>query len=128
MVKKFLILFVTATFFLNCSTSEEKQNLDINVTGTVTNQNNVGIEGVTIFVQRGKPGGFVATQYNTYDTLTTNSNGSYSYLVKDDNFSYQICCGIPAGYTISGSNCTAVDHSIINSHTIPNKIDFELTQ
>lgn len=126
MVKKFLILFVTATFFLNCSTSDEKQNLDINVTGKVTNQNNVGVEGVTIFVLRGKSGGFVATQYSTYETLITNSNGNYSYVVKDDNFRYQICCGIPTGYTISGSNCTAVDHSIINSHTIPNKIDFEL--
>lgn len=98
------------------------------MTGTVTDQNNIGVAGVTIYIQRGKSGGYVATQYKTYETLTTNSNGSYSYVVKDDNYNYQICCGIPISYTISGANCTAVNHNIINSHTVPNKIDFELTQ
>ena len=129
MVKKILMLFLIAILSVKCSKNDnEKQNLDINVTGKVTNQNNVGILGVNIYIERGKSGNFVGPNYTTYETLTTNADGNYSYLVKNDTYTYKICCGIPSGYTISGDNCKAVDHSIINSQTVPNNINFKLTQ
>jgi hypothetical protein len=128
MFKKIIMLLVIATLSLNCSTDHEGQNLDISVTGKVTNQNNVGIIGISIYVYRGRSGNFVGPVYELYETLTTNSNGNYSYLVKNDTYTYEICCGIPFGYFISGDNCQSVNHNIIDSHTIPNIINFRLTQ
>ena len=128
MLKKILMLFLIATLSLNCSGNDEKQNLDINVTGKITNQNNVGIGNVTIYVQRGKTGNYAATVYAQYETVITNSSGNYSYLIKNDFYNYKICCGVPTGYSIVGESCTKVNHNIINSHTVPNNINFKLTQ
>ncbi len=128
MVKRILLLFVITILTINCSPNDEKQNLDISVTGKVTNQRNIGIAGVSIYVQRGLPGNYVATNYNNYEILTTDSSGNYSYLVKNDTYCYRICCGTPAGYTIVGDWIVDVDQSIINSHTIPNVINFKFTQ
>lgn len=128
MVKKILMLFVIATLCLNCSGNDEQQNLDINVTGKVTNQNNAGVGNVTIYVQRGKIGNYAATVYEQYETVITNSSGNYSYLVKNDTYNYKICCGVPTGYSIVGESCTEVNQSIVNSHTVPNNINFKLTQ
>jgi len=128
MVKKILMLFVIATLNLNCSGNDEKQNLDINVTGKVTNQNNVGVGNVTIYVQRGKIGNYAATVYEQYETVITNSSGNYSYLVKNDTYKYKICCGVPTGYSIVGESCTEVNQSILNSQPVPNNINFKLTQ
>ena len=128
MVKKILMLLVIATLSLNCSVNDEKQNLDINVTGKVTNQNNVGVANVTIYVQRGKIGIYAATIYEQYETVITNSSGNYSYLVQNDTYNYKICCGVPTGYSIVGESCLEVNQSIVNSHTIPNNINFKLTQ
>ena len=128
MVKKILMLIVIATLNTKCSKNDEKQNLDINVTGKVTNQNNVGIENVTIYIQRGKTGNYAATIYEQYQTVITNSTGNYSYSVKNDTYNYKICCGIPTGYSIVGESCTNVNQSIINSQTVPNNINFKLNQ
>lgn len=128
MVKKILMLFIIAILSINCSINDEKQNLDINVTGKVTNQNNVGIGNVTIFIQRGKTGNYAATVYEQYQTVITNSSGNYNYVVKNDTYNYKICCGIPAGYSIIGESCSKVNQSIINSQTIPNHINFKLNQ
>jgi hypothetical protein len=73
MIKRLFSLLIIAILTLNC-TSNEKQNLDISVTGKVTNQNNVGIPGVSIYVQRGLPGYYVATSYENYEILTTDSS------------------------------------------------------
>jgi hypothetical protein len=127
MIKRLFSLLIIAILTLNC-TSNEKQNLDISVTGKVTNQNNVGIPGVSIYVQRGLPGYYVATSYENYEILTTDSSGNYSYIVKNDNYSYRICCGTPSGYTIVGNWMVDVDQSIINSHTVPNVINFRFTR
>ena len=128
MLKKFLILFFVTSLVANCSKSDDKQNFDIIVTGKVTNQNNTGIGNVTIYVERGQTGNFAATVYQQYETVVTNSSGSYSYIVKNDNYNYRICCGIPTGYSIVGESCTQVNQSIINSQTVPNNINFKLTQ
>jgi hypothetical protein len=128
MVKKILMLFIIATLFLNCIGNDEKQNLDINVTGNVTNQNNTGVGNVTIYVQRGKIGYYAATVYEQYATVITNSSGNYSYLVKNDTYKYKICCGVPIGYSIVGKSCIDVNQNIVNSHTVPNNINFKLTQ
>ena len=127
MIKRLFSLLIIAILTLNC-TSNEKQNLDISVTGKVTNQNNVGIPGVSIYVKRGLPGYYVATSYENYEILTTDSSGNYSYIVKNDNYSYRICCGTPSGYTIVGNWMVDVDQSIINSHTVPNVINFRFTR
>jgi hypothetical protein len=127
MAKRMFLLFIITILTINC-TPNEKQNLDISVNGKVTNQNNVGIPGVSIYVQRGLPGYYVATSYENYETLTTDSSGNYSYTVKYDNYSYRICCGTPTGYTIVGNWIIEVDQSIINSHTVPNIINFRFTR
>lgn len=127
MVKRIITLLIIAILTINC-TPNEKQNLDISVTGKVTNQNNMGIPGVSIYVQRGLPGYYVATSYENYEILTTDSSGNYSYIVKNDNYSYRICCGTPSGYTIVGNWMVDVDQSIINSHTVPNVINFRFTR
>ena len=127
MQKKILILFAIAILSLNCSKNDEKQNLDINVTGRVTNQNNIGVADVTIYIQRGAlNSNYGPTNYNNYETVKTNSSGNYQYLVKNDSYSYKLCCGIPTGYTNVDEFCKFVDHSIINSHTVPNIINFKL--
>ena len=98
MKKKIFILILLLSFsFISCEKKEE-QNLDINVVGRVTNQNDVGIENVTIFIQRGKTGNYSATVFEQYQTITTNSYGIYNYLVKNDGYNYKVCCGIPSGY------------------------------
>ena len=122
------MLFVITSLALSCSRNGEKQNLDISITGKVINQNNTGIGNVTIYVQRGKTGNYAATSYEQYQTVLTNSSGNYSYLVKNDTYNYKICCGIPTGYSIVGESCIAVNQSIVNSQTIPNNINFKLTQ
>ncbi len=94
----------------------------------VTDQNNKGIANVTIYVQRGKTGNYAATVYEQYQTITTNTSGNYNYLVKNDTYNYKICCGIPTGYKIVGESCTPVNHSIINSQTVLNNINFKFTQ
>ena len=127
MIKRLFSLLLITILTINC-TPNEKQNLDVSVTGKVTNQNNVGIAGVSIYVQRGLPGYYVATSYVNYETLTTDSSGNYSYTVKNDNYNYRICCGTPAGYTIVGNWIVEVDQSIINSHTVPNVINFRFTR
>jgi hypothetical protein len=126
-MKKVILIFVV-TITLSCSKNEEKQNLDINVTGKVTNQNNTCVGDVTIYIQRWKTGNYVATVYEQYQTVITNSSGNYSYLVKNDTYNYKICCGIPTGYSIVGESCTNVNQSIINSQTVTNNINFKLTQ
>ncbi|MCK8143438.1 carboxypeptidase-like regulatory domain-containing protein [Flavobacterium sp. I-SCBP12n] len=127
-MKKILILFIVATLSLNCSSDNEKQNLDINVSGRVTNESNVGVGNVTIYIQRGKIGNYTATVYEQYETVLTNSSGNYSYLVKNETFQYKICCGIPTGYSIVGQSCTDVNQSIVNNQTVPNNINFKLSQ
>jgi hypothetical protein len=128
MNRKILILFIIMSLcFISCQNDDE-QNLDISVIGKVTDQNNNGIADVSIYVQRGRTGNYVATVYNQYVTLTTNSSGNYSYLVKDDTYNYKICCDIPSGYTINSESCKAVNHSIISSQTVPNIINFQLNQ
>lgn len=47
-----IVLIIFTALNLKCSTPDEKQNLDINVSGVVTNQSYVGIANVTIYVQK----------------------------------------------------------------------------
>ena len=125
MIKKISLIFAFVIFgLISCSTSET-QNLDINVSGKVTGQNNEGLEAVTIHIQRGKIGQFAATSFNNYQTTTTDESGNYKYVVKNDTYVYRICCEIPDGYTIVGQSCKEVDHTIQNSQTIPNVINFK---
>lgn len=122
----FLILITSLNFLGNCRGDGEKQNLDIYVSGKVTNKNGAGISNVNIYFQRGKIGNYAATVYSNYETVTTDNNGNYQYTVKNDTYVYKICCGIPSGYISSTPGCKEIDHSIIDSHTTPNVINFTL--
>lgn len=128
MVKKILMIIIVAFISLSCSVDEKGQNLDIIVNGKVTDQNNNGIADVTILIQRGKSGNFSPPNYSTYETVTTTPNGNYSYIVKNDLYEYRICCSVPTGYSIVENSCQDVNHNIVDSKTIPNYINFKLTQ
>lgn len=104
------------------------QNLDVEVSGTVTDQGGSPVKNVRIIIQRGVSGHFVGTVYDNYDTINTDYKGEYKYLVKDDQYNYNICCEAPLGYSNSGQSCVQVDQSITNSRTIPNIINFTLSR
>src|SRR5690606_17599883 len=127
-MKKIATLFMFVLFlftFLNCR-NEEKQNLDISVSGKVTNQNGTAVPNVKVHAYRGKIGNYAPTIYSDYEFVTTDSNGNYKYTVKNDTYMYKICCEVPSGYTTVTPGCKEVDHSIIDSHTVPNVINFTL--
>ncbi len=128
MLKNFLLLCLVINLSLtSCQKDDEQKNLDITVTGRVTNQNDVGVGDVTIYIQRGAlNSNYGPTNYISYETVKTNSNGNYHYIVKNDNHSYKLCCGIPQGYTSVDEFCKFVNHNIINSQTVPNIINFKL--
>lgn len=129
MLKNLLLLFVTINLSLISCQKDDEQNLDITVTGKVTNQSNVGVGDVTIYIQRGAlNSNYGPTNYISYETVKTNSSGNYQYLVKNDKHSYKLCCGIPSGYTSVDEFCKFVNHSIVNSKTVPNIINFKLEQ
>jgi hypothetical protein len=128
-LKKLLILSIAITWSLTSCQNDDDQNLDINVTGKVINQNNIGVGDVTIYIQRGDlNSNYGPTNYNNYETIKTNSNGDYQYLVKNDRYSYKLCCEIPVGYTSVDEFCKFVNHTIINSQTVPNNINFKLEE
>lgn len=126
MIKKLFILVVIMNLSLTSCKKIEVQNLDINLFGKVSDQNGNGIANVTINIVRGKWGNFTGPVYQQYQTVTTDISGNYSYLIKDDGYTYKICCEVPSGYSISGESCTNINHSIINSRPVPNNINFTL--
>ena len=129
MLKKLLFLSVIVTLNFTSCQNDDGQNLDINVTGKVTNQNNTGVGDVAIYIYRGDINyNYGPTHYHIYDTIKTNSSGDYQYLVKYDSYSYKICCGVPAGYTSVDEFCKFVNHNIKNSQTVPNIVNFKLTK
>lgn len=116
-------LFIISTISLNsCRSDNEKQNLDINVFGNVSGTD---LSIVKIFIQRGKFGNYAPPNYSNFETIYT-VNGYYKYVIKDDGFTYQVCCELPDGYSYVTPGCKEVDHTIINSKTIPNQINFIL--
>lgn len=126
-MKKILFLLLIAVISLySCRGEGEKQNLDISVSGKVMNEKGIGVSDVTIYIQRGKIGNYAATVYSNYETIKSDINGNYKYIVKNDTYVYKICCELPSGYVLVTPGCKEVDHSIIDSHTIPNIINFEL--
>ncbi|SFH76981.1 hypothetical protein [Halpernia frigidisoli] len=124
------IIFIFASIFIFCTScrTEEKQNLDVNVSGNVAKQNSVSISDVKILITRGKSITYFPAIYKAFDSLTTDKNGNYSYIVKDDGYEYKVCCGVPQGYSSVSPNCKDVNKSIVNSHTVPNIINFTVTK
>ncbi|MBF2092056.1 hypothetical protein H1R85_05985, partial [Flavobacterium psychrophilum] len=50
---------------IKCTKNNDvKQNLYINVTRKATNQNDIGIAGVNIYLERGKSGSFISPNYS----------------------------------------------------------------
>lgn len=124
-----LLLFIITNLTLSSCQSDDGQNIDITVRGKVTNENNEGVPNATLYIQRGKLNdSYGPTYYSQYTTVTTKSAGNYQYLVKDDKYSYKICCGVPSGYTSVEELCKYVDHTIKNSQTVPNIINFKLLE
>lgn len=109
---------------LGCSSKE--QNLDISVSGRVSNELGEGVSNVEIRISRGKIGNYAATIYSDYKTIRTNNKGEFHYVVENDGYVYQICCGLPSDYKLVTPSCKKIDHRIINGHTTPNIINFTL--
>ncbi|MBC7555512.1 MAG: hypothetical protein H7195_00960 [Chryseobacterium sp.] len=123
-----ILIFLSVLIYCVSCRNEEKQNLDVNVSGNVAKQNGVSISDVKILITRGKTISYFPAIYKAFDSLNTEKNGNYSYIVKDDGYEYKICCGVPQGYSSVSPNCKDVDKSIVNSHTIPNIINFTVTK
>ncbi|WHF52096.1 hypothetical protein QGN23_02185 [Chryseobacterium gotjawalense] len=123
----FSILIISLIFLSNCRGDGDKQNLDIHVSGKVSNDKGVGISNVKIYFQRGKWGNYAPPIYTTFETVTTDNNGNYQYTIKNDSYVYKICCELPSGYNSVTPRCKDIDYSVIHSHTIPNVINFTLT-
>ncbi|HRP90221.1 MAG TPA: hypothetical protein PKX92_09285 [Edaphocola sp.] len=126
-MKKILFLLLIAAISLySCRREGMKQNLDISVSGKVMNESGTGVSNVTIYIKRGKIGNYAATVYSNYEMIKSDINGNYEYTVKNDTYVYKICCELPSGYVSVTPGCKEVDHSVIDSHTIPNIINFVL--
>ena len=128
MIKKLLIVIVIINLSLSSCQKNELSKLDLNVFGKVTDQNGNKIPYVTIQILRGKYGNFVGPTYQQYQTLTTDKDGSYKYLIKDDSYTYRICCYPPSGYFMMTESCVSVNQSILNGQRVPNNIDFTFTR
>lgn len=118
------VLLAIFCVILSCNTKE--QNLDISVSGKVSNESGEGVSNVEIYISRGKIGHYAATRYSDYKTIRTNSKGEFHYIVEDDGYVYRICCGLPSDYKVVTPSCKKIDHSIINGRTNHNTINFTL--
>ena len=126
MVKRLFILVTIMNLSLTSCKKIEVQNLDINLSGKVLDQNGNGVANVTINIDRGKWGNFTGPLFQQYQAVTTDISGNYSYLIKDDGYTYRVCCKAPFGYSFSSESCVDVNHSIVNSRPVPNNINFTL--
>lgn len=132
-MKKIIYLFTLIIFsnlLFNCSSdnnNNSKQNLDIYVSGRVTNGYETGIANVTINIMQG--GGYYGPSSTLQATILTDRNGYYSYIIKNDNYGHDICCVLPNGYdVINSDSCKMVNTNIIDSKRVPNVINFILRQ
>jgi hypothetical protein len=122
-----IIITILALSFFSCKKQTAEQNLDITVTGQVVDQNNNGFQNATILVSRGKGGLFVNPTYEKYDSVKTNVQGMFNYVVKKDEYTYQICCAIPSGYNGVTGNCLKVQLEVSNGVAVnPPALVFKL--
>lgn len=123
MFKSILLLLTISVILISCY---KPQNLDISVTGQVLDQNNRGVANVTIYIDRGVRESMWPASYNKYDSVLTNLDGKYSYLITEYKGYYKVCCKIPSQYSTLDQFCKEVDQTIIDGKTIPNIINFRL--
>lgn len=119
-----LIAIVICSFTLvSCS---KTQVLDILVTGQVRDENNKGVGNVTILIDRGTRESMWPATYDKFDSVITNADGRFSYLITEYKYYYKVCCKLPSTYSTSEPFCKEVDRTIIDGKTVPNIINFQL--
>ena len=123
MPKQLLFLLMACITLISCY---KPQNRDISVSGRVLDQSNRGVANVTILINRGVRESMWPVGYKKFDSLFTNLEGKYSYLITDYKFYYEVCCKIPAQYSTVDFFCKEVDKTIIDAKPVPNVIDFKL--
>jgi hypothetical protein len=123
-MRKYLFLVAFSCFTFSCY---KPQDRSIPVKGQVLDQNFKGVANVTIYINRGKHESIWPTYYNKYDSVLTNSEGKYSYLITGYSFEYQICCKIPPQYSSVDQFCKEVSSVIIEGKVIPAVINFKLS-
>lgn len=124
MVKQLLFLLAAGTALIGCY---KPQNRDISVSGQVTDPRHRGVANVTILINRGvNDANWWPVAHKKYDSVLTNSEGRFSYLITDYRASYEVCCKIPPGFSSVDIFCQKVDQSIKDGRTMKNVINFKL--
>ena len=123
-------MFKFASFLIFCSITltscYKPQVLEISVTGHVRDENDRGVANVTILIDRGTRESMWPASYNRFDSVATNGNGEYSYLITESKGYHQVCCRVPTQYSAVEPYCKEVDKTIIDGKTVPNIINFRL--
>ena len=124
MMKQFFFLLAAGATITSCY---KPQNRNISVSGQVTDARHRGVENVTIFINRGvNEGNLWPVAHKKYDSVLTNSEGKYSYLITDYRASYEVCCKIPPGFSTVDTFCQKVDQSIKDGKTMKNVLNFKI--
>jgi hypothetical protein len=123
---KFALLLVF--FSLTLTSCYKPQVLEISVTGYVRDENDRGVANVTILIDRGTRESMWPASYNRFDSVVSNGNGKYSYLITESKAYYQVCCKVPTQYSAVEPYCKEVDRTIIDGKTVPNIINFRLNR
>ena len=123
---KILFLSVTISCLFTSCYKDKNPNLDIKISGQIMDVNSGGIANVTVYIDKGKSGNFMASTFSRYDSVLTNSEGKYFYLIKQKQFhgSYRVCSDTPPGYSKLEIMCKVVEVEYLKDGMIPNVINF----
>ena len=123
MFKKIALLLIASFSLISCY---KPQNLNITVSGQVLDPRHRGVANVTILINQGLRVNMWPVAYEKYDSVLTDSEGRYSYLITEHRYYYEVCCKIPSQYSTVNIFCKEVDKTIIDSKRVPNVINFKL--
>ena len=123
MFKKILFLLTASVLLISC---DKPQNRNITVSGQVLDPRHRGVENVTILIDQGVQESMWPASYYKYDSVLTNSEGKYSYLITEFRFYYKVCIKIPPQFSKVDIFCQEVDKSIKDGKTVHNIINFRL--
>jgi hypothetical protein len=107
---------------------------DIPVSGRVSDEEGNGVGAVMLYIDYGnRPGNgglfpMGGNDYGDYDdSITTNSNGQYSYLLDyEKGDAKRICCKLPSSFSSVNRECSEVNLYIDNAAVVPQVVNFVL--
>ena len=123
MFRKIVSLVIVSFSLISCY---KPQNLNITVSGQVMDPRHRGVANVTILINQGIRVNMWPVAYQKYDSVLTDSEGKYSYLITEHRSYYKVCIKIPPQYSTVNIFCKEVDKTIIESKRVPNVINFKL--